>query len=398
MPHYRSVGNIPRKRHTHHLDGDGGRYAEELIGQEGFSSDSALVYHRHSPSALRAIEPLTAAEVGGVAAWAVGVDAGPLSPIHLRTPELPGDDANAVTGRAALLVNDDVELSWVDAAGTGPLYRNAIGDELWYVQHGSGRLESIFGMLDVGPGDYVVVPASTTHRWVAIGDGPFGALVLASRGHVRAPGKYRSSSGQFLEHAPYCERDQRAPDRLDQLVEQSAGERDVPVLVRTRSGWTRHVHRDHPFDVVGWDGWLYPWALSIHDFEPIVGRLHQPPPVHQTFELPAAVVCSFVPRLYDFHPEAVKVPYHHANTDSDEVLFYSAGNFMSRAGSGIGVGSISFHPAGFTHGPQPGSLEASLGAQGTEEIAVMLDTFAPLRLTAAGRAVSDADYPFSWAR
>ncbi len=397
MPYYRSVGNVPRKRHVHHLGENGHRYAEELIGQEGFSSDSTLVYHQHSPSALSAIEPLTATEVGDVDAWGIGTDGGPLSPTHLRTPELDRRD-DLVAGRTALLVNDDVELSWVDGAGTSPLYRNAIGDELWYVQHGTGRLESIFGVLDVAAGDYVVVPAATTHRWVVTGDGPLGALIIASRGHVRAPGKYRSSSGQFLEHAPYCERDQRAPDRLEQLVEASAGEHEVAVLVRARSGWTRHVHRDHPFDVVGWDGWLYPWALSIHDFEPIVGRLHQPPPVHQTFELPAAVVCSFVPRLYDFHPEAVKVPYHHANTDSDEVLFYSAGNFMSRAGSGIGVGSISFHPAGFTHGPQPGSIEASLDADRTEEIAVMLDTFAPLRLTAAGRAVSDSDYPFSWAR
>ena len=170
----------------------------------------------------------------------------------------------------------------------------------------------------------------------------------------------------------------------------------MPVLVRNRAGLSRLVHRHHPFDVVGWDGCVYPYALNIADFEPIVGRLHQPPPVHQTFELPGAVICSFVPRLFDFHPDAVKVPYHHANTDSDEVLFYSAGNFMSRAGSGIGVGSISYHPAGFVHGPQPGSVEASLDQTATEEVAVMLDTFAPLRVTDAARAVSDDRYPFTW--
>ncbi len=399
MPYYRSVGDVPDKRHVHHTDAHGHRFAEELIGQEGFSSDSSLVYHRHSPSALTAIHAVDAGEVGGVEPWATAADASPVAPTHVRTPDLPVTaTADLVSGRRAVLVNADVEVSWVESFEPSELYRNAIGDELVYVQHGTGRLESVFGMLDVGPGDYVVVPTATTHRWVVTGDGPLGALVIVSRGHVRSPGKYRSTSGQFLEHAPYCERDVRGPDRLTELDAMSAGERDVPVLVRTRSGWTRHVHRDHPFDVVGWDGWLYPWALSIHDFEPIVGRLHQPPPVHQTFELPAAVVCSFVPRLYDFHPEAVKVPYHHANTDSDEVLFYSAGNFMSRAGSGIDVGSISFHPAGFTHGPQPGSVEASLDADRTEEIAVMLDTFAPLHLTAAAQPLAVPDYPFSWSR
>jgi homogentisate 1,2-dioxygenase len=202
-----------------------------------------------------------------------------------------------------------------------------------------------------------------------------------------------SSGGQFLEHAPYCERDVRAPD--DVLVENSE---DVDVLVRSAGGLSLHTHRHHPFDVVGWDGHLYPWAFSIHDFEPIVGRIHQPPPVHQTFEGPGFVVCSFVPRLYDFHPDAVKVPYHHANTDSDEVLFYSAGNFMSRAGSGIGVGSLSFHPAGFVHGPQPGSYEASVDQKRTEEIAVMIDTFAPLGVTDIARSVSAPEYPWSWAR
>jgi homogentisate 1,2-dioxygenase len=250
----------------------------------------------------------------------------------------------------------------------------------------------VFGRLDVGPGDYVVVPASTTHRWV-VTDAPLGALVIASRGHVAPPAKYLSRCGQFLEHAPYCERDLRAPV---ELIADSGD--DVPVLVRNRAGWSRLVHRCHPFDVVGWDGCVYPYAFNIADFEPIVGRLHQPPPVHQTFELPGAVVCSFVPRLFDFHPDAIKVPYHHANTDSDEVLFYSAGNFMSRAGSGIDVGSISYHPAGFVHGPQPGSVEASVDQLATEEVAVMLDTFAPLRVTDAARAASDERYPFTWSR
>lgn len=396
MPYYRSLGDVPAKRHTHHLDESGHRFAEELMGQEGFSSSSSLLYHRHSPSALTAIEP-----AGMVLAEATA-DV-PLTPRHIRTPALavvPG--ADLVTGRTVLLANDDVEVAWVSAGADSALYRNAVGDELVFVQHGHGRLDSVFGRLDVGPGDYVVVPASTTHRWLVTGDAPLGALVVASRGHVAPPAKYLSRYGQFLEHAPYCERDLRAPTELV-IVDDDGGDDggdagEVPVLVRNRAGWSRHVHRTHPLDVVGWDGCVYPYAFNIADFEPIVGRLHQPPPVHQTFELPGAVVCSFVPRLFDFHPDAVKVPYHHANTDSDEVLFYSAGNFMSRAGSGIDVGSISYHPAGFVHGPQPGSIEASLDQAATAEVAVMLDTFAPLHVTDAARAVCDERYPFTWSR
>jgi homogentisate 1,2-dioxygenase len=392
VPYYRSLGDVPAKRHTHHLDESGHRFAEELMGQEGFSSNSSLLYHRHSPSALTAIEP---AEIALPEATA---DV-PLTPRHIRTPALAVvSGADLVTGRTVLLANDDVEVAWVDATADSPLYRNAIGDELVFVQHGLGRLDSVFGRLDVGPGDYVVVPASTTHRWLVTGDTGLGALVIASRGHVAPPAKYLSRYGQFLEHSPYCERDLRTPTELLVVDDDEGDAGPVPVLVRNRAGWSRHLHRTHPFDVVGWDGCVYPYAFNIADFEPIVGRLHQPPPVHQTFELPGAVVCSFVPRLFDFHPDAVKVPYHHANTDSDEVLFYSAGNFMSRAGSGIGVGSISYHPAGFVHGPQPGSVEASLDRAATEEVAVMLDTFAPLAVTDAARVVSDEQYPFTWSR
>ncbi len=357
------------------------------MGTEGFSHASALLYHRHSPSAIVAAEPLpdpmaelTANE--------------PLLPIHLRTGELSdhgsGDPA---TGRHLLLGNADVSLSVARVDEASGLYRNATGDELVYIQSGAGVLESVFGRLAVVPGDYVVIPTSTTHRWVVEGSEPLVALVIASAGHVRPPRKYLSPEGQFLEHAPYCERDQRGPAE-PLLVE---GE-DVEVLVRHRGGLTRYRYAHHPFDVAGWDGSLYPWAFSIHDFEPIVGRLHQPPPVHQTFEGRNIVVCSFVPRLYDFHPAAIKVPYHHANVDSDEVLFYSAGDFMSRAGSGIGVGSISLHPAGFVHGPQPGSVEKARDHDRTEELAVMIDTFRPLLLSDEARKISDPDYPWTWAR
>jgi homogentisate 1,2-dioxygenase len=391
MPHYRHVGEIPRKRHIVFRDESGHRFHEELMGQEGFSSRSALLYHRCSPSAITAIEAVSPGHGGG--ADGGGRADHPVTPRHLRTGELDAA-GDVVTGRRPLLANDDVRICWVSirSGGSSPLFRDATGDELVYVQRGGGVLESVFGPVRVGAGDYVVVPASATHRWVLDDDGA-DLLIVEARGHVQPPRRYLSAGGQFLEHAPYCERDLRAP--AEPLL--AEGE-DVDVLVRTAGGLSRHTHRHHPFDVVGWDGHLYPWALSIHDFAPIVGRLHQPPPVHQTFEGPGFVVCSFVPRPYDFHPDAVKVPYHHANTDSDEVLFYSDGDFMSRAGSGIGVGSISFHPAGFVHGPQPGSYEASVPRERTEEVAVMIDTFRPLRVTDDARSISDPDYPWSWAR
>jgi homogentisate 1,2-dioxygenase len=384
MPYYRKVGDVPRKRHVVFDDADGGYFHEELMGFNGFSSSSALLYHRWSPSAI-------------VGAAGVPVDHPaltpnePLLPMHLRTGELvTGPDL--VSGRRALLGNADVVVSFGTAAEASPLYRNAVGDELVYIQSGSGVLETVFGALAVGPGDYVVIPTSTTHRWVPDGATALSALMIESTGHVEPPSRYLTRYGQFNEFAPYCERDLRAP--TEPLL--ADGER-VDVLVRQRDQLTCYTYAHHPFDVVGWDGGLYPYVLSINDFEPIVGALHQPPPVHQTFEAPNIVVCSFVPRLYDFHPGAIKVPYHHANVDSDEVLFYSAGDFMSRAGSGIGVGSISLHPAGFIHGPQPGSLEAARPKERTEEVAVMLDTFRPLLVSDAARAVADPNYPWTWA-
>ncbi len=384
MPHYRRVGDLPRKRHTTFFDPEGNRYLEQLMGQEGFSSRSALLYHRNAPSAILAIEPMD--DPVGAALTADH----PLTPRHLRTGKTPAG-TDVVTGRHVLLGNSDLRIAHVRAGSSSPLYRNATGDELVYVQAGTATVETVFGPLTVGPGDYVVLPASTTHRWVH--DQELELLIVESSGHVEPPARYLSRGGQFLEHAPYCERDLRAPEEL--LGVEGT---DVDVIVRSRAGLSRHTHRHHPFDVVGWDGHLYPWAFNIADFEPIVGRIHQPPPVHQTFAGPGFVVCSFVPRLYDFHPEAVKVPYHHANTDSDEVLFYSDGDFMSRAGSGIGVGSISYHPMGFVHGPQPGSWEASVDADRTGETAVMIDTFSPLMVSDTARSISDPDYPWSWAR
>jgi homogentisate 1,2-dioxygenase len=354
------------------------------MGERGFSSDSALLYHRHSPSALVAAEPASDARHTAFTAET------PLVPRHLRTSKL-AEGGDPVLGRIRLLGNDDVTISWVAARSESELYRNAVGDELVYVHSGDGVLETSFGALEVGAGDYVVVPTSTTHRWIPGASG-LQALVLEVSGHLGFPARYLSTTGQLLEGAPFCERDLRAPD----LPLEREGT-DVPVLVHSRGGLTRHVYDHHPFDVVGWDGCLYPFALSIHDFEPIVGAIHQPPPVHQTFAGPNLVVCSFVPRPYDFHPEALKVPYHHANVDSDEVIFYAEGDFMSRGTAGVAPGSMTLHPAGFVHGPQPGSVERAADQERTEELAVMVDTFHRLGLSEAAREIADDDYPWSWA-
>ncbi len=391
MPHYRRSGDIPRKRHVRHPLEHAGRSErgqiafEELMGSAGFSGASSLLYHQNSPSAVARIDAVNEPAI----AWRANH---PLRPHHLRTSQLPvsAADLDAVQGRCPLLGNDQVEIAWVVAEAPSPLYRDAMGDELIYVHSGSPTLESVFGRMVLRPGDYVVIPTATTHRWVP--SGRTELYVVAANGHIDIPARYLSAQGQLLEGAPFSERDQRGPDPAPLLVDGA----DVPVLVRTRAGITVHVHARHPFDVVGWDGCLYPWALSIHDFEPIVGRIHQPPPVHQTFAGQGFVVCSFVPRPYDFDPDAVKVPYHHANVDTDEVLFYGGGDFMSRAGSGVGVGSISLHPAGFVHGPQPGSVERSAGADRTMELAVMLDAFRPLALTDAALGVSDPSYPSTW--
>jgi homogentisate 1,2-dioxygenase len=380
---YRRVGDVPAKRHLRVEQPGGGYLHEELLGMDGFSGESALLYHRHSPSAIVAVETVSSPS------RCFAPDS-PLQPRHLRTSMIePGSDP--VLGRTPLLGNPDVILSWVSADADSEIYRNACGDELVFVHEGKALLESSFGTLAVRPGDYVIVPAGTTHRWRT--DNGLRALVIEAAGHLTFPTRYLSTRGQLLEGAPFSERDLRGPE--SPLMEEGT---DVPVLVRSRSGLTRHVHAQHPFDVVGWDGCLYPFALSIFDFEPIVGAIHQPPVVHQTFAGPNFTVCSFVPRPYDFHPGALKVPYHHSNIDTDEVIFYADGDFMSRAGSGIGAGSISMHPAGFVHGPQPGSVERAVVANRTEEVAVMVDAFDPLGLSDEARRLADPDYPYSWAR
>ncbi|MCT2278540.1 homogentisate 1,2-dioxygenase [Micromonospora chalcea] len=386
MPYYRSVGDVPRKRHTQFRQPDGTLYAEELVGQEGFSSDSSLLYHRHAPTAILAAEeyaPPTVTRVPNL----------PLKPRHLRTHKLDGTGADPVLGRQYLLANDDVRIAYVLADRPSPLFRDATGDHCLYLEAGSMRVESPFGVLDAVAGDYVVIPTSTIHRLVPTGDEPTRLLAVEASGHIGPPKRYLSVRGQFLEHAPYCERDVRGPD-TPLLVD---GE-EVEVLVKHRRGWTKYVYANHPFDVIGWDGHMYPWAFSIHDFEPITGRIHQPPPVHQTFQGPNFVICSFVPRKVDYHPAAIPVPYNHHNVDSDEMLFYTGGNYEARRGSGIEQGSISLHPSGFTHGPQPGAAERSIGAEFFDELAVMVDTFRPLDLCDAAAACEDDGYAWTWAR
>jgi homogentisate 1,2-dioxygenase len=389
MPYYRRVGEIPPKRHTQFRAPDGQLYAEELMGTEGFSSSSSLLYHRRPPTALVAAEAVPEKDPG------LGPNE-PLLPRHLRTATLPAG-GDLVADRMLLLANAFVRLLVAQPTQSSGLYRNATGDEIVYLRQGSARLDSVFGTLECHAGDYVVVPTSTTHRWIVEEGEPVHALILEARGHVGPPDRYLSATGQFLEHSPYCERDLHAPD--DPLVaDGGAADRPIEVVVRQRDGLTRYRYAHHPFDVVGWDGCLYPYKLSIYDFEPVTGRVHQPPPVHQTFAGPRFVVCSFVPRKLDYHPLAVPVPYNHANVDSDEVLYYCAGDFTSRKGAGIEPGSISLHPAGFIHGPQPGSVELALGQEATDEMAVMLDTFDPLLLADGARACDDADYAWSWAR
>ena len=392
MPHYRSLGLVPPKRHTQHRDEDGRLYYEELMGEEGFSSDSALLYHRSIPSAI------VDAQVWDLPDQRTTPNH-PLTPRHLRLPELFVDSESAatdvVTGRRLVLGNADVRLSYVVAGAASPLYRNAVGDELVYVESGTARVETVFGALDAGPGDYLLIPRATTHRWLPTGSEPLRAYTIEGNYHIAPPKRFLSRYGQLLEHAPYCERDLHGP--METLEERGT---DVEVLVKHRGSTgivgTRYVYADHPFDVVGWDGCLYPYRFNISDYEPITGRVHQPPPAHQVFEGTNFVVCNFVPRKVDYHPLSIPVPYYHSNVDSDEVMFYCGGDYEARKGSGIGQGSVSVLPGGVAHGPQPGAAEASIGAEYFDELAVMVDTFKPLEIGEGGAACEDPNYAWTW--
>jgi homogentisate 1,2-dioxygenase len=387
MAHYRSVGAIPPKRHTQHRDADGALYFEELMGEEGFSSDSSLLYHRGVPSALVDSQVWELADQ-------TRTPNHPLKARHLKLHALTTGTC-PVEGRRLVLGNNDVRIAYV-LTGTdpSPLYRNAIGDECVYVEAGTGTVESVFGVVPYRAGDYVVIPRATTHRWVPESESRLYAVEANS--HIHPPKRYLSRFGQFLEHAPYCERDLHGPTSPYLLEGENV---DVLVKHRTSAGivGTRMTYATHPFDVVGWDGCLYPYTFNIDDFMPITGKIHQPPPVHQVFEGWNFVICNFLPRKVDYHELAIPVPYYHSNVDSDEVMFYVGGDYEARKGSGINLGSISLHPGGYAHGPQPAAIEASLGADYFEESAVMVDTFAPLELGEGGLAVEDPAYAWTWA-
>lgn len=390
MAYYRRVGDVPPKRHTQHRRGDGGLYYEELVGEEGFSSDSSLLYHTGIPSAIVDARPWSLPDLATT-------PNAPLLPRHLRLHSLSFEDTDVVTGRRLVLGNADVRISYVVATVISPLYRNAVGDECVYIESGSATVETVFGTLAVREGDYIVLPRATTHRWLPESGAPLRAYVIEANAHIRIPKRYLSRFGQLLEHAPYCERDLHGP--TEPLVVTPSGEAEVYIKHRGAGGLAGsiHVQASHPFDVVGWDGCLYPYVFNVNDFEPITGRVHQPPPVHQVFESDNFVICNFVPRKVDYHPLAVPVPYYHSNVDSDEVMFYCGGDYEARKGSGIGLGSISLHPGGHSHGPQPGAVERSLGVEFFDELAVMVDTFRPLELGEGGRAAEDPAYAWSWA-
>ncbi len=383
MPHYIRLGQVPHKRHTQFRRPDGQLYSEEVIGAEGFNGISSIAYHLHPPTVVERIAPPIPFAVEYT-------DLDFLQHRHLKGFEVDSG-GDWLAARRYVMGNDDVRLALAEpTASMDYFYRNAVADEVVFIHDGEGVLESPFGLLPFTQGDYVHVPRTITHRWRFKEGIKNRVLVIESFSEVRFPKRYRNEFGQLLEHSPFCERDVRPPAELVTIDEEGAFE----VRIAKNGYLHRLFYRYHPFDFVGWDGYMYPYALSIHDFEPITGRIHQPPPVHQTFAGRNFVICSFVPRLFDYHPASIPAPYNHSNIDSDEVLYYAEGDFMSRRG--ISRGSFTLHPGGIAHGPHPGAVEASIGKARTEELAVMVDTFRPLRLTRTALACEDPDYIYSW--
>jgi homogentisate 1,2-dioxygenase len=381
MPYYQKLGDVPHKRHTQFRKPDGGLYREEVMGLEGFSGLESILYHHFLPPRVVKTEDLGAAETEYA-------EFGPIRHRAFTTTSAP-TGGDAVSARRVLLGNRDVTLGISRPAGSMEyFYRNAQAYEVWFTHAGSGVLHTQFGKLPFQPGDYLIIPYSVTWRMEL--DQPGRFLVIEAPSQIEPPTRYRNKYGQMLEHAPYSERDIRGPQELEPHTE--TGEFEVRVKARNRI--SRHTLDHHPFDVVGWDGYLYPWAFSIHDFEPITGRVHQPPPVHQTFQGNNFVVCSFVPRLFDYHPQGIPAPYNHSNVNSDEVIYYAEGSFMSR--KGIEQYDISLHPSGLPHGPQPGMTEASIGKEKTDELAVMVDTFHPLEIAVTALEMEKPEYMSSW--
>lgn len=381
MPFYHKLGKIPHKRHTQFKKADGKLYREEVMGLEGFSSIQSILYHHFLPPRVKMTEDLGSAKPEYV-------DFGPIRHRAFRTDQTPlGPDP--VSARIPLLGNNDVILGVSRAKDSmSYFYRNSQAYETWWVHDGSGTLKSQFGNLPFRKGDYIVIPFGVTWQMQLNEECKF--FTIENPSQIEPPKRYRNNYGQLLEHAPYCERDIRLPEELETHTERG----DFEVRVKVRDRLSRHILDFHPFDVVGWDGYLYPWIFNIEDFEPITGRLHMPPPIHQTFDAHNFVVCSFVPRLFDYHPEGIPAPYNHSNIQSDEVLYYAEGNFMSR--KGIDRSDISLHPFGLPHGPQPGMTEASIGKVETKELAVMVDTFHPLNLTKQAAAMEKPEYMSTW--
>lgn len=383
MPFYHKLGRIPHKRHITFKKDSGEYYYEQLFGTEGFHGFSSLLYHTHRPTQVKSIgEP---------------IDLTPKAALdkHVKAQMLRGFDvkptADFLDSRVIVLFNNDVNIALAapQKSMTSYFYKNADADELLFVHKGTGTLKTLVGNIPFSYGDYLVIPRGMIYQMeFETEDNRF--LIVEAFSPILTPRNYRNNFGQLLEHSPFCERDFRGPSEL--VTHDEKGE----FLVKTKKENVLHevVYATHPFDVVGWDGYNYPYAFSIHNFEPITGRIHLPPPIHQNFEGHNFVICSFVPRLYDYHPQAVPAPYNHSNIDSDEMLYYVDGDFMSR--NHVEKGYISLHPAGLVHGPHPGAMERSIGKKETGELAVMVDTFKPLKLTQAALDISDPEYYKSW--
>jgi homogentisate 1,2-dioxygenase len=381
MPFYHKLGQIPHKRHTQFRKSNGGLYREELMGLEGFSGIQSLLYHYFLPPRVLQVKDLGPS----IPDYS---DFGPLRHRAFTTKEVPSG-GDPLSARTVLFGNQDILLCISrPEKSMQDFYRNSQAYEIWFTHEGSGTLKTQFGQLPFSMGDYIIIPYGTTWRMELREPARF--LVIEAPSQIEPPKRYRNEYGQFLENSPYSERDIRLPQDLETNTEKG----EYHVVVKARNRLTLHLLDHHPFDVIGWDGFLYPWIFNIHDFEPITGRVHQPPPVHQTFQGHNFVVCSFVPRLFDYHPQGIPAPYNHSNVNSDEVIYYCDGDFMSRRG--IDRYDITLHPFGLPHGPQPGASEASIGKSHTNELAVMVDTFNPLDITIAALEWEKMEYMASW--
>lgn len=382
MPRYHALGQLPRKHHIQFRKPDGSLYEEELLSTRGFDGPMTTMYYHYRPTEVSSWEDMGSVKVEFL-------EDEPLRHRHVKTARMK-PHGNAITGRVPLFGNHEV--IWFQALVNEPMpwfYKNAEGDECLFIHDGSGKLISNLGVVDFKPGDYLVIPRGIIWK-IEFDSYPVRMIAIESHGGITTPRRYRNEYGQMLEHAPFKERDFRPPHELitdDRRI-------DHQVVIKARNHHMLYTYPFSPLNVVGWDGYCYPYAFSIHDFQPITGCIHMPPPIHQTFAAPGFVICSFCPRMLDYHPEAIVIPYNHSNVDSDEVLYYCNDKFGSR--KGIEEGSITLHPLGIPHGPQPGAVEASIGATRTEELAVMLDTFNPLKLTKQAVELEDPEYWKSW--